>query len=160
MKLIYSDSFKIDDAISKQMYAIIANNMSDIVASDSTYNIWLNNCIKNSSIKTIICFIDNIVIGYLQYTYNNKDIVLSEIQILKEYQGTGVFKRLLKEFVSKINISSDSIITISNRIKDGYIDHQSSACEGENIQIFESEKDLEAFIFDDEAYIVGDNDNH
>lgn len=111
MKLISSDNFKIDDSISKQMYSIISSNMSNIVESNSTYNIWLNNCIKNNSIKTIICFINNTVIGYLQYTYNNKDIVLSEIQILKEYQGKGILKRLLKEFVSKINISFDSIIT-------------------------------------------------
>lgn len=42
----------------------------------------------------------------------------------------------------------------------GYIDHQSSASEGQNTEIFDSEKDLEAFIFGEKSYIHCDNDNH
>lgn len=41
----------------------------------------------------------------------------------------------------------------------GYIDHQSAACEGQNIEMFDSEEDLERFIFCDDSYIQGGNDN-
>lgn len=41
----------------------------------------------------------------------------------------------------------------------GYIDHQSSAHEGENIEIFESKDMLKDFIFGRKSCIVLDNDN-
>lgn len=41
----------------------------------------------------------------------------------------------------------------------GYIDHQSHASEGENIEIFNDDETLERFIFSDESYIQGGNDN-
>lgn len=40
-----------------------------------------------------------------------------------------------------------------------YIDHQSSAREGENLEIFESEEALENFLFNKNSYIQGGNDN-
>ena len=42
----------------------------------------------------------------------------------------------------------------------GYIDHSSSATEGENVEIFESEDVLKHFLFGKDSYIVLDNDNH
>jgi len=43
---------------------------------------------------------------------------------------------------------------------DGYIDHQSAACENENIEMFESEETLATFIFGVNSLIHTDNDNH
>lgn len=43
---------------------------------------------------------------------------------------------------------------------DGYIDHQSSAVYGANLEIFDSEETLENFIFSKDSYIVLDNDNY
>lgn len=40
-----------------------------------------------------------------------------------------------------------------------YIDHQSAAYEGENTEIFDSENELERFLFCTDSYIRGDNDN-
>ena len=40
-----------------------------------------------------------------------------------------------------------------------YIDHQSSATEGENIEMFDSDDDMDNFLFNTETYIQGDNDN-
>ena len=42
----------------------------------------------------------------------------------------------------------------------GYIDHQSSAEEGKNTEMFDSEEDLKAFLFGSGSYIHEDNDNH
>lgn len=41
----------------------------------------------------------------------------------------------------------------------GYIDHQSTIYEGRNWEIFESKESLKSFLFDDESYIQGGNDN-
>lgn len=42
----------------------------------------------------------------------------------------------------------------------GYIDHQSSAYEGQNIEMFVSEENLKNFLFNDSSYIQNDNDNY
>lgn len=42
----------------------------------------------------------------------------------------------------------------------GYIDHQSSAYEGQNIEMFESEDKLKNFLFNNSSYIQNDNDNY
>ncbi len=42
----------------------------------------------------------------------------------------------------------------------GYIDHQSSACEGRNTEIFATENALKMFIFGKDSKIILDNDNH
>lgn len=41
-----------------------------------------------------------------------------------------------------------------------YIDHQSSAVEGENTEIFDDEETLEMFLFCPNCYIQCDNDNY
>lgn len=43
---------------------------------------------------------------------------------------------------------------------DGYIDHQSAACEGENTEIFDDEETLKRFLFCEDSKIELDNDNH
>ena len=43
---------------------------------------------------------------------------------------------------------------------DGYIDHQSSASEGENTEIFESKDVLSRFLFCGDSLIELDHDNH
>ena len=42
----------------------------------------------------------------------------------------------------------------------GYIDHQSSVTEGQNMGMFESEGTLCQFLFCERSHIVTDNDNH
>ncbi len=41
----------------------------------------------------------------------------------------------------------------------GYIDHQSSSCEGMNTEMFESKETLKAFLFDRGSFIQCGNDN-
>ena len=41
----------------------------------------------------------------------------------------------------------------------GYIDHQSSSCEGENIEMFDSKEDLTNFLFNSASLIQTGNDN-
>lgn len=41
----------------------------------------------------------------------------------------------------------------------GYIDHQSASYEGENIEMFESEEVLAKFLFSEDSFIQGGNDN-
>lgn len=45
-------------------------------------------------------------------------------------------------------------------MKYGYIDHSSSACEDQNLEMFETEENLKNFLFNNSSYIQNDNDNH
>ena len=40
-----------------------------------------------------------------------------------------------------------------------YIDHQSAACEGMNTEMFDNDESLEQFLFANNSYIQGGNDN-
>ncbi len=68
---------------------------------------------------------------------------------------------MIKDFTGVQNIRS--IIT-SDLHKHGcvygYIDHQSAACDGENLEMFENDDALARFLFGKESRIVLDNDNH
>ena len=45
------------------------------------------------------------------------------------------------------------------KMETGYIDHASSACENENIEIFENDEILAKFLFGKDSMVVGRNDN-
>ena len=64
---------------------------------------------------------------------------------------------LTDDYYSDISIDNDPP---RYKTKWGYIDHQSAAIEGQNLEMFESESTLEKFIFDSGSYIHTDNDNH
>lgn len=81
--------------------------------------------------------------AYLQATYN-----LEHMEMLMS---------VLREYFDEIGIELSSDYN-SNYF--GYIDHQSSACEGENLEMFESEGTLIRFLFNKGSYIQLDNDNH
>ena len=46
------------------------------------------------------------------------------------------------------------------RMRYGYVDHQSSSSEDQNLEMFESEETLKNFLFNTSSYIQNDNDNH
>jgi hypothetical protein len=59
----------------------------------------------------------------------------------------------IKDVTGQFPIVSESIQ------KDGYVDHQSSSSEGQNIEMFEDETILKRFLFDDGSYVETGNDN-
>jgi hypothetical protein len=67
-----------------------------------------------------------------------------------------------EEMLEEIILKNSNIkkIEYSKNIKEGYIDHQSSASEEKNIEIFENKKNLKNFIFGKDSFIELDNDNH
>jgi hypothetical protein len=84
--------------------------------------------------------------AYLQTHYSGQHLDMLE-DVIKEHTGL-----------------DDSIVwEISTDWNDnnwGYIDHQSSAVEGENMEIFDNKDKLKDFLFGKGSYIHLDNDNH
>lgn len=102
---------------------------------------------------------------YLQAKYmteiskNNHHIEML-YKVLKDY-----FPQI-QDIIPILTIWSDNIKYVEHsiygklRTKEGYIDHASAASEDENLEMFESEDNLRAFLFSNNSYIQNDNDNH
>jgi hypothetical protein len=91
---------------------------------------------------------ERIAFAWLQAQYGKNDVWKQMIQqVVKEVTG----KELIMEVDKDIGFSD----------KDGYsyIDHQSRADEGQNIEIFANKDELKSFLFDKDSYIRGGNDN-
>jgi hypothetical protein len=88
--------------------------------------------------------------AYLQCLYSPRQpdwLEMLETVIKEEVGATEIIWELTDDWNDKTKV-------------DGYIDHQSSASEGENTEMFDSEDTLRTFLFDAGSYIQGDNDNH
>jgi len=72
-----------------------------------------------------------------------------------------MLNRVLKRYLKVKNIHWDGVsLEYNEKTKDYcYIDHQSSATEGMNTEIFDSEDQLKNFLFSSNSYIQGGNDN-
>jgi hypothetical protein len=94
--------------------------------------------------------------AYLQTYYMGPDT---------SHECMSMLERVLcdKLKVKFIDISHLCIHWSPNYIQDvyyGYIDHQSSASEGQNTEMFENDTTLCDFLFNSDSYIQCDNDNH
>lgn len=69
-----------------------------------------------------------------------------------------------KEAVVNMILEHTRVLTVDTALLDnddnGYIDHQSSAVDGQNIEMFDSYQDLYDFIFGSDSAIYNDNDNY
>jgi hypothetical protein len=90
--------------ISKNIFSILANNMSNIAPTDNTYeenyNEWnkvVSEIIKKETRNIVLIYFDDNLIGYFQYdTTNDGLFMMEEIQISPKYQGKryNVFRKL------------------------------------------------------------------
>jgi len=105
-------------------------------------------------------------------TYNKYNVF--DLLINKEFNE---IRNLEIEYCNKLKFYSDELLEYASRyalycnenhidqedqeryFRNGYIDHQSSAEEDENIEMFESMGNLELFLFSSESYIETGNDN-
>lgn len=97
--------------------------------------------------------------GWQQRRYNDfySKLNFCVLQCLEIWNTNGEeWFEMLKEVVKdklNLNLELDKHTT-------GYIDHQSSASEGSNTEMFYSKHDLAQFLFSSYSYIENDNDNH
>lgn len=77
-------------------------------------------------------------------------------------QATDVNNSEWLEMLEKVIKDNTDVTEIvwDKSLENGYIDHQSSAGEGENTEMFESEQTLKDFIFGESSRVILDNDNH
>ena len=83
------------------LFSILHSNMSVIAPTGNTYNedyqIWseaVSEGLKRDARQIILIQDGETTIGYFQYYICDSVFMMEEIQLRREYQGTGVFRRL------------------------------------------------------------------
>ena len=118
---------------------------------------WQNEKYRDLNSKINFCYIQA---KYMVERSTNSDYIEMLYKVLKDY-----FPQI-QDIIPILTIWSDNIKYVEHsmygkmRTKGGYIDHASAATEDENLEMFESEDNLRAFLFGDNSYIQNDNDNH
>jgi len=93
-----------------------------------------------------------IIFAYLQALYlkRKNNIKLLEKVVIEHLGCRSIIWR----------ITNDYVVSDRPGMTHGYIDHQSSAEEGNNIEMFDSEEALTKFLFGTKSYIQLDHDNY
>ena len=91
-------------------------------------------------------FGDRLNFAYIQATYNSEWLEMLEEVIKENMNVTSINWNITTKWDDKEKVH-------------GYIDHQSSACDNRNVEMFDSKEDLCDFLFCTDSYIQGDNDN-
>ena len=100
---LYGYSNKTPLKTCKEMLEIITkfyNNVNECNYSDEDCNKWVKLIRNTKDYHVLLCYKGKTLIGFINYTYMNKDVMISEVQIREEYQGKGVLKELLKEVIN------------------------------------------------------------
>lgn len=96
-------------------------------------------------------------------TYSGLHTLANFAYLQSEYNPE--WREMLFKVITEYTGASEIIENLTNGYNPepprvwGYIDHQSSAGEGVNTEIFEDEEVLRQFLFSDDSYIEGGNDN-
>ena len=119
------------EMILPMLYDILYSNMNVIAPTGNSYeqdqSEWTS-CILPALEKTqrqiVLIYDDDVIIGYFQYYVNSNVFMMEEIQIKKEYHGSGIFGQLyhwlikmiphdilyVEAYANKKNIKSQAIL--------------------------------------------------
>ncbi len=117
---LYNDDNKIYRDKYDQMHKILVENYNKINGKDNSnidmYNSWVNGILNTKGYNILLCLREDILVGFICFMYLDKGIMLSEIQIKKEYQGKyHILKDMFKELINKIEKDKTIYGTISNK---------------------------------------------
>ena len=130
LKFILLDKSKFE-AVSTAIFGILAENMSAIAPTGSTYEkdyeLWfkaVGNGLKNELRQIILINYGDALIGFFQYYVNDGLFMMEEVQIAPQFQGKDVFRKLfgfifsilpgnieiVEAYANKQNIKSQDIL--------------------------------------------------
>lgn len=98
----------IDNIFLNEMHNILVENYNKINnkdnSSNETYNEWVNMIRTTKDYNILICLDNNLLVGFVCYTYLDIGLMLSKIQIKKEYQGKhNILKNMLRNILVNTN---------------------------------------------------------
>ncbi|MBQ5320398.1 MAG: GNAT family N-acetyltransferase [Oscillospiraceae bacterium] len=92
-----------------KLFDLLNDNMHEIAPTELPYEQekkqWLDNvspALDKPARQIIMCFDDKELIGYIQYYINDKQLMIEELQLKKEYHCTLTFYRFCKHFIDTL----------------------------------------------------------
>jgi hypothetical protein len=130
------------DKLSKDIFFILADNMSKIAPTGNSfeddYNSWFF-AVKKGLVKEqrriILILSDDELIGFFQYYTNNNTLMMEEIQIRSDWQGKVIFRNLYGFLLSNLNTEINNVEAYANKknLKSQIIlNHLGLTIDGEN----------------------------
>ena len=124
IKFAYLDKLKFDN-LSKNIFCILAANMSKIAPTGNSYKddyrSWfcgLKRELEREQRKVILIYSDNELIGFFQYNIDNNNLIMEEIQIRPDWQGKGIFRALYGFLISNLPPEIQNVEAYANKKKE------------------------------------------
>lgn len=119
---IFSNENMPENLILLNMCKILVENYNMINDTNDSVDIsfpeWLNMIENTQNYNMLLCFKNEELVGFICYTYIDIGLMLSEVQIKKEYQGKyDILRKMLKQVIDKSDkrLYSDVYGTISSK---------------------------------------------
>ncbi len=104
----YADKEKIQDLL-PALFDILYQNMGEDFPSGNTreddFNDWLSEvrpAMEKSARQIVLMYSDASLIGFFQYYVNPETFMMEEMQIVKDFQGSGIFASLYSWLLPKL----------------------------------------------------------
>lgn len=104
--------------------------------------------------------------GWEHVVYDGMDSMINFAWLQAEYslktqpEYMKMLVRVIKQHTGAKKVTSCITMNYADKTKvEAYIDHQSSATEGVNLEMFANDETLARFLFSPDSYIQGGNDN-
>lgn len=140
-KFTYLDK-QYTEEILPDLFEILHSNMSVISPTGNTYEedfaLW-SSCVapamQKENRQIILMYSGDALAGYFQYYTNSDSLMMEEIQIKEEYQGTGLFNTFYSWLVVKLPEDIKYVEAYANKknVKSqGILEHMGLVKSGEN----------------------------
>lgn len=109
-EFLFLDKQKLDLFLPR-LFEILHSNMSLIAPTNNSYEddfeIWSSHiipAIQKEQRRIVLMYVDNKLVGYFQYYINSEtdSFMMEEIQINKEFQGTGLFSEFYNWLIKNL----------------------------------------------------------
>lgn len=137
----FADKANIENLL-PSLFEILHSNMSLIAPTGNTYDedykIWVSNvfpAMNKPQRQIVLMYSGYSIVGYFQYYVSSELFMMEEIQIEKDFQGTGLFSEFYKWLIRQLPDSITAVEAYShkNNLKSqGILAHLGLTCIGEN----------------------------
>mgnify|MGYP000866731866 CR=1 FL=1 len=110
------------DSLSKDIFGILAANMSEIAPTGNSYEddykSWycaLKEGLKKEQRQIILIYSENELVGFFQYYLDDGNLVMEEIQIRSDWQGKGIFRALYGFLISNLPSGIRNVEAYANK---------------------------------------------
>ncbi len=108
MEIIHYDKIPINNLYDELelIYDFYEHTVFDRNNIDGKSKDFINYVLKMDNYKSILCYEESRLIGFINYTIYDNSIMISEVQIRKDLRNKGILKSLLKELLNQEKVDN------------------------------------------------------